>query len=109
MRLLPLPPLTERVCVFAGRWGTWCFLSFFSSLSPLPPFPKEDFKHNRRGLEENSLFQLNKSPCSGPRLSVHMCSCALVLIPSWQVRSPAVVSLVAQHSDWIESIFSSKS
>lgn len=61
------------------------------------------------GTRGASLFQLNKLPCSGPRLSVHMCSFALVLIPSWQVHSTPVVSLVAQHSDWIELTLSSKS
>lgn len=89
--------------------GNLVFSILFSSLSPLSPFPKEDFKNNRWGLEENSLFQLSRLPHSGPRFSVHMCSFALVLIPSWQVHSPPVVSLVAQHSDWIESTFSSKS
>lgn len=85
------------------------FSIFVSSLSLLSPFPKEDFKNNRWGLEGNSLFQLNKLPCSGPCFSVHMCSFALVLIPFWQGHSTPVVSLVAQHSDWTEATFSSES
>lgn len=75
------------MCLQAGG-EPGVFYLFFPLFSPLSPFPKEDFKNNRWGLEENSLFQLNESACGGPRLSVHMCSFALVLIPSRQVPSP---------------------
>lgn len=44
MHLLPFPPLTERVCVLAGKVGNPVFSIFVSSLAPLPPFPKEDLK-----------------------------------------------------------------
>lgn len=44
MHLLPLPPLTERVCVFAGRWGTWRFLSLFPLYHPFPLFLKKILK-----------------------------------------------------------------
>lgn len=107
-RLLPLPPLTERVCVFAGRWGTWCFLSSFPSLSPTPSalFPKEDFKNNKRGLEENSPFPVKQVPPAVDLASVFTCApwhwCSF---PPGGSTFPPVVSLAAQHSDWIESTF----
>ena len=66
-------------------------LSSFPSLSPTPSalFPKEDFKNNKRGLEENFPFPIKTSSrCGGPRFSVHMCSLALVLVPSWRVHLP---------------------
>lgn len=44
MHLLPLPPLTERVCVFAGRWGTWRFLSLFPLYHPFLLFLKKILK-----------------------------------------------------------------
>lgn len=44
MRLLLLPPLTERICVLAGRWGTWCFLSCFPLYHPSPLFLKKILK-----------------------------------------------------------------
>ena len=69
-----------------------CFLLITPS-----PFPKEDFKNNRWGLEgtpppvKQVALQWTSLQCS------HVLR-ALVLIPSWQVHSP-VVSSVAQHSD----------
>jgi hypothetical protein len=64
--------------------GTRCFL-FVSSFTSLSPFPTEDLKMTW-GLEGHP-FPVNWWPCSGPGVSVHACSLALVLIPSRRVRS----------------------
>ena len=92
--------------------GNLVFSIFFSLLSPTPspPFPKEDFKNNRRGLEENSPFPVKQVPPAVDLASVFTCApwhwCSF---PPGGSTLPPMVSLAAQHSDWIESTFSSKS
>ena len=71
---------------------------------------KEDFKNNRRGLEENSPFPVKQVPPAVDLASVFTCApwhwCSF---PPGGSTLPPMVSLAAQHSDWIESTFSSKS
>ena len=99
----PSPPLTEASARAQAAGGpAVCYPPFPLCAPPPPLFPNEDFKHSRRGLEENAPFQLKQAPCGGPA-SVFTCApwhwcCSLLAGP------PSPKGFLSGSAQWLERI-----